>query len=319
MSSLEYRTLGRSGIQVSRLCFGALTIGPLQANMTVEAGAAIIQEAFSLGVNFIDTAELYQTYPHIRRAIKAMDRQKLVIATKSYAYDKGTAEASLNMARKELDLDQIDIFLLHEQENEHTIRGHMEALEYFISMKEAGILKAVGISTHHIAAVRAAAEIDEIDIIHPIINMTGLGIQDGSIKEMIEALETAHQRGKGIYGMKPLGGGNLIHDADQCFQFVLNLPFLDAVAVGMQTIEEVQANVMRFKGISIPKALQDKINTMPRRLHIDKWCETCGACIPKCSQKSLAIKNNILTVDPKTCVLCGYCSSYCPNFCIKIV
>ncbi|AOT72858.1 aldo/keto reductase [Geosporobacter ferrireducens] len=319
MSSLEYRILGNTGIKVSRLCFGALTIGPLQSNRTVDQGAEILQEAFRQGINFIDTAELYQTYPHIRQAIKNIDRQQLVIATKSYAYDRMTAAASLEKARKELDLDQIDIFLLHEQESEYTIRGHLEALKYFIKMKEAGILRAVGISTHHISGVRAAAKMDDIDIIHPIVNISGLGIQDGSMEEMATALEEAHQRGKGIYGMKPLGGGNLIHTADQCFQFVLNLSFLDAIAVGMQTIEEVKANAMRFKGLPIPMEIQKKINTKPRKLHIDDWCEKCGSCIPNCSHQALSIKNNILTVDSKVCVLCGYCSNYCPNFCIKIV
>ena len=319
MSNLEYRFLGNTGIKVSRLCFGALTIGPLQSNMTIDQGAEVLLEAFRQGVNFIDTAELYQTYPHIRQALQNTDRQQLVIATKSYAYDKTSAEASLEKARRELDTEWIDIFLLHEQESEHTIRGHMDALKYFIKMKNAGILKAVGISTHHIGGVRAAAKIDEIDIIHPIVNAQGLGIQDGSMEEMAEALQEAHQRGKGIYGMKPLGGGNLIHRVDHCFQFVLNLPFLDAIAVGMQTKEEVQANVMRFKGLTIPRDLQDQINIKPRKLHIDYWCEKCGACIPTCSHGALSIENNILTVDSKTCVLCGYCSSYCPNFCIKIV
>lgn len=186
-------------------------------------------------------------------------------------------------------------------------------------MKEAGIIKAVGISTHHIRGVKAAAKMDEIDIIHPIVNIKGLGIQDGTMEEMAEALEAAHSSGKGIYGMKPLGGGNLIHSADACFQFVLNLPFLDAIAVGMQTLEEVNANVMRFKGLPVPREIQEKINIKPRRLHIDDWCEKCGSCIPKCSHQALSIRNNVLTVDPKQCVLCGYCSSYCPNFCIKIV
>ncbi|HOK43584.1 MAG TPA: aldo/keto reductase, partial [Thermoclostridium caenicola] len=50
---MEYRFLGKTGIKVSRLCFGALVIGPLQRNLSVEEGAAVIEEALRLGVNFI--------------------------------------------------------------------------------------------------------------------------------------------------------------------------------------------------------------------------------------------------------------------------
>ncbi|HPU21418.1 MAG TPA: aldo/keto reductase, partial [Thermoclostridium caenicola] len=80
---MEYRFLGKTGIKVSRLCFGALVIGPLQRNLSVEEGAAVIEEALRLGVNFIDTADLYDTYPYIRRAIERSGIRP-VIASKCY-------------------------------------------------------------------------------------------------------------------------------------------------------------------------------------------------------------------------------------------
>ena len=52
---------------------------------------------------------------------------------------------------------------------------------------------------------------DEIEIIHPIVNKEGIGIQDGNIEDMLTAIEKAYNKGKGIYGMKPLGGGHLIN------------------------------------------------------------------------------------------------------------
>ena len=53
--------LGNTGINVSRLCFGTLTMGPLQCNMSVTKGVELIERAFSNGVNFLDTAEIYGT------------------------------------------------------------------------------------------------------------------------------------------------------------------------------------------------------------------------------------------------------------------
>ncbi len=316
---MEYRFLGNTKIKVSRLCFGGLTIGPLQANLPIETGAEVLVEAFQRGVNFIDTAELYETYPYIRRALEIYGKRDIVISTKSYAYDEETAKKSLHKALKELNTDKINIFMLHEQESEHTIRGHYQALSYFLKMKEQGVIDAVGISTHTVRAVQVAGKMKEIDVIHPIINKEGIGIQDGTKDEMLEAIQQAHHNGKGIYGMKPLGGGNLLHSVDACFDYVLNLDCLHAIAVGMQTKEEVIANVLRFEGKEIPQDVHEKISKKPRKLLIDFWCERCGNCVKHCRHKALSIKDDKVIVDMDKCVLCGYCSSYCPQFCIKVI
>ncbi|WP_432665302.1 aldo/keto reductase [Wukongibacter baidiensis] len=316
---MEYNILGKSDIRVSKLCFGALTIGPLQANLSVDEGSRVINEAIDRGVNFIDTAQLYKTYPYIKRALRSDNAKDIVVATKSYAYSSDTAEESLKEAMDELNRDYIDIFLLHEQENEYTLKGHYEALKYFIKMKEKGFIRAVGISTHTVAAVKAALKFDEIDVIHPLINKNGLGIMDGTAEDMIEALKEAKAINKGIYGMKPLGGGNLLSSIDECFDFVLNLPFLDSIAVGMQRTEEVVANVLRFNGEKIPEEILNQLSRENRKLHIDFWCKKCGNCVEACGSKALKIKDDKLVVDREKCVLCGYCSSYCPEFCIKVV
>jgi len=316
---MEYRRLGQTDLIVSRLCFGGLTIGPLQKNLDIQHGAEIIREAFDRGVNFIDTAELYDTYKYIHKALEGIPREKLIIATKSYAYSKKMAEESLKKALDELNTDYIDIFALHEQESEYTLKGHYEALEYYVKMKDKGYIRAVGISTHNVAAVKGALKYKEIEIIHPIVNMEGLGIADGTIDEMIDALREAKKKGLGIYGMKPLGGGNLLNRVDEAFDFVLNLDILDSIAVGMQNIDEVIANVCRFNGEDIPEDIKIRLSKRSRRLHIDFWCEGCGSCVKACRLKALKIVNNKVEVDKNKCVLCGYCSHYCPNFCIKVV
>lgn len=315
---MEYRELGKTGIKVSRLCFGGLVIGPLQKNLSVEEGGEVIAEAFRLGVNFIDTADLYGTYPHIKRAMEVTGIRP-VIASKSYAYSREDAKKTVDKALSSLGIDYIDIFLMHEQESEHTIRGHWEALEYYIELKQQGVIRAVGISTHHIAAVKAAFAVPEIEVIHPITNITGLGICDGNMDMMLGAIEQAYKKGKAIYGMKPFGGGNLLHSFNQCLEFVTSIPYLHSIALGMQSIEEVRMNVDLFDDLE--KAREKLKGYSPnnvKRLHADFWCEGCGRCVERCKQKALALNDGKLKIAHEKCVLCGYCASVCPAFALKV-
>lgn len=315
---MEYRFLGDSGLKVSRLCFGSLTIGPLQANLGMEEGTSVIKSAFDMGVNFIDTAELYGTYGYIREAIKGR-REDIIISTKCYAYTGDGAEKSLKKALDELGTDYIDIFSLHEQESELTLKGHQEAMEYFIRAKEKGYIRSFGISTHAVAAVKASLKYEEIEVLHPIVNRRGLGIIDGSIEEMLDAVAAAVKAGKGIFSMKPLGGGNMLKDSKECFDFVLSNDDLHSIAVGMQSIEEVKNNVLVFERKPVPEDISLRLGGKKRKLLIDFWCSGCGSCCKKCSQKALSLENGKAVVDPSRCVLCGYCSAYCPDFCIKII
>jgi aryl-alcohol dehydrogenase-like predicted oxidoreductase len=315
---MDYRMLGNTNLKVSRLCFGSLTIGPLQAKLGLEEGAAVIEAAFDLGVNFIDTAELYQTYDYIRKAIKGR-RANIIISSKCYAYTRDGAEQSLKKALKELDTDYIDIFSLHEQESEYTLKGHQEAMEYFIKAKEKGYIRSFGISTHAVAAVKASLKYKEIEVLHPIVNMRGLGILDGNKDDMLKAIAEAVAAGKGIFSMKPLGGGNLIKDSKECFEFVLSNNDLQSIAVGMQSAEEVMNNVMVFEGKKIPENISLQLKNKTRALLIDTWCTGCGSCSKKCAQKAITIEKGKAVVDPAKCVLCGYCSASCPDFCIKVI
>ncbi|KAB2951281.1 4Fe-4S dicluster domain-containing protein [Heliorestis acidaminivorans] len=315
---LSQRELGHTGIYVSRLCFGSLTLGPLQANLPLQEGADLLRRAFESGVNFIDTAQLYQTYPYIRQALAGYD-QPVVIATKSYAYNREDMAKAVEEARRELDRDVIDIFLLHEQESEHTISGHQEALEYLLEAKSRGIIRATGLSTHTIRAVRAATNHPDLEVIHPIINRSGIGIVDGTAEEMVQALAQAYEAGKGIYGMKALGGGHLFGQARIALEWVLQNQHLHAIAVGMQSEEELALNIELFQGQKGNEATWQAVQQKKRRLLIEEWCSGCGNCLAQCPQGVLQIEAEKATVNQEQCILCGYCSSACPDFCIKVV
>ncbi len=317
--SLEYRYLGQTGLLVSRLCFGSLTLGPMQANLSVQTGGRLLEAAFAMGINFVDTAEIYDNYDHIRWALEKGWSHRIHIATKSYAATAAEMELSLERALRALGRDYVDIFLLHEQESNLTLRGHEGALEYLARAKEKGLVRAIGLSTHHVAGVRAGALHPLIDVIHPLINRRGWGIVDGSVEDMVAAIRFAASLGKGLYGMKALAGGHLYHDASSAFQFVLSIPELAAVAVGMQNETELKANLLYFSGKDLPAPLAQQLQRQPRRLRIADYCEGCGKCLAACPSQALTLVAGRAQVDGDRCVLCGYCSRVCPNFCLKVI
>ena len=318
-------------------------MGPLQSNLSVKDGAKIIKRAFDLGVNFIDTAQLYKTYPYIKAALELYNnsgannntKNKIIISTKTYAYTRKLAKDALDEALRELGVDCIDIFMLHEQESIHTIYGHIEALEYLFEQKKAGVIKAVGISTHCVAGVLGAVEFnktynEKLDVIHPLYNITGLGIipektsnksNESAVSQMEAALVEAKKSGFFIFSMKPLGGGNLFAQAENALGFVVNKDFIDSTAVGMTSELEVEANVNFFETGKFTdeyyKSRLDGINK--KRLHIDCWCEGCGRCVEACPSNALEIINGKAACCHEKCVLCGYCSCVCDCFAIKII
>ncbi len=310
-------TLGGSDLAVSKLCFGTLTMSPLQKNMTPAEGARLLAHAYERGVRFLDTADLYETYPHIREALKfAPD---YVISTKAYCWDRPTAQAALERAFRGLGREYIDLFMLHEQESLYTLRGHEEALVFLEEQRSLGRIGAVGISTHFSACVRAATHFPAIRVIHPLINLGGIGIQDGTREDMEASISLARDFGIGIFAMKPLGGGHLIRDNRAALEYAKNSPLLDSVAIGMQSIEEIDANVDFFTENPACETKLDVLHNRSRKIMVHDWCEACGKCAERCRQSAISIADGCAQIDPEKCVFCGYCARVCPQFCIKVV
>ena len=310
-------TLGSSGLNVTKLCFGTLTLSPLQKNMTVQDGARLLVHAYERGVRFLDTADLYANYPHIRLALK--DAPNYVISTKAYCYDRETAQAALERAFRGLGRDYVDLFMLHEQESLYTLRGHEEALIFLDEMRCRGHIGAVGVSTHYSGCVQAAPRFPQIRVIHPLINIGGIGIQDGTREDMEKAIAHAREFGIGIFAMKPLGGGHLIQNSIEAMRYALTSPLIDSVAVGMQSIEEIDANVAIVEGLEDAEDRMNALHHRKRSVMVHDYCEGCGRCAARCSQKAISIVGGHAQVDSSKCIFCGYCARVCPQFCIKVV
>jgi len=311
--------LGKTGLTVSEMCAGTLPLGTLQAKASTEDGAAAIRRAIDLGVNFIDTAQAYGTYGHVAHAIAGVQKD-LIVASKSHAGNYEDMEKAIYECRKALRRQVIDIFYLHLVKDEENLHQRSWALRAIEDFKKAGAVRAIGATTHTNAGLRAAADCPEIEVVMACINDKGMGIVDGSLEECLQLCGLCRERGKAVIAMKPLAGGHFIGRAAEAINYVRALGEVDAIAVGLLTPEEAEADVAIFDEREIPAGLAASLNAEPKHVIIYESCECCGRCIERCPQGALTPRRHKPpVVDPDKCVLCGYCAEVCPRFAIRVV
>ena len=311
---MKKKTLGNTGIEVSIAGFGVLPMGPSQLALPVEEGAEIIRYALKNGINFLDTAQYYRTYPYISKALETGEFRDVIICSKSLCWDyDGMMEAILE-AREAMNRDVIDIFLMHEvRSGQLDLRsGAWEALK---DAKAKGLVRAIGLSTHHVDITMEAASMEDLDVVFPLINYAGLGIRKGddfgNKEEMMEAITACHNAGKGIFSMKAFGGGSLTGHYQEALDYVFSKDEIDSVMIGFGKIAEVD-DLLSYLDGSMDKSYNPDISK--KKVYINQEdCEGCGACKAACPAGAIFYnENGLAEVDHEKCLTCGYCSPVCP-------
>ncbi|RAM37950.1 aldo/keto reductase [Arthrobacter globiformis] len=218
---MQYTHLGRSGLQVSRLCLGTMNFGP----QTEESAAqAIMDSAHGAGINFFDTANVYGGTEHrgwteeiIGRwfAKGGERRERTVLATKLYGTMTDRPNESklsaLNIRRaldaslKRLQTDYIDIYQFHHVDRNTPWDEIWQAIEVAVQQGKILYSGSSNLAGWHIAQAQEAATRR---------NYTGL-ISEQSIYNLLtrnvelEVIPAAQQYGLGIIPWSPLHGGLL--------------------------------------------------------------------------------------------------------------
>lgn len=311
---MKKQILGNTGIEVTPVGFGVLTIGNTQLNLPLEEGAALIRYALEKGINFLDTAQYYETYPYIREALKGTDF-KPVICSKSLDCTYSQMREAIEEALRELNLKQIDIFLLHEVRSDPDWDNRAGAWRCLLDAKEAGLVKAIGVSTHHVDVAEKIAAVPEADILFPLINFKSLGIRKGSgpgtKEEMAAAIKACADAGKGVFAMKAFGGGNLTGSYLEALDYVNSLSGISSIMIGIGKKEEIDRLAEYAEGTISPDYQPD---ISKKKIHIDQGdCEGCGACKERCPNQAIFWNSDGLAqVDEAICLTCGYCAPVCP-------
>jgi predicted aldo/keto reductase-like oxidoreductase len=175
---METVKLGRTGIHVSQLGIGTGTAHPsgnfAQSLMSEKDLSELLLFAFHKGITFWDTAFQYRTYPHIRQALKHINRSDIILTTKVVTCNEKDTRHDFHISLKDLNVDYIDICLLHGVRTKREFLKRSGAFDALLKLRQEGKIRAVGVSTHGLSALQSVLHIQEIDVVWARINYAGI-------------------------------------------------------------------------------------------------------------------------------------------------
>ena len=249
VAAFDTVTLGKTGIQTSRLAMGTGTIGSghhsNQTALGLQGLSSLLRNGYDHGLRFFDSADAYGSHPHVADALKQLPRDKVTVLTKTFSRDPKSAREDLDRFRRELRVDYIDICLMHcltEGDWTERFKGVMDVLS---EAREKGVIRAHGCSCHSIEALRAAAKSPWVEVDLARINPIGSHM-DASPQEVVSVLREMKAAGKAVIGMKILGQGDLRGRVDDAIRYALSLGVLDAFTIGAESKSEQEDLIRRI-------------------------------------------------------------------------
>ncbi|MBW3540561.1 MAG: aldo/keto reductase [Planctomycetes bacterium] len=246
---LETRPLGKTGLAVTPLGYGAFKIGRNQQIKYAagyelpderEAGR-LLNAVLDLGIRYIDTAPAYGlSEERIGRAL-ASRRGEFVLSTKvgetfengrsTYDFSSTAVRASVERSLARLRTDVLDVVFVHSDGNDLDVLQQTDVVAILLALKQAGLVRAVGFSGKTVAGSRAA--LTWADAI-----MVEYHLEDRTHEAVIAEAAAA---GIGVVVKKGLASGRL--PPDEAIHFILSNGAVSSLIVGGLNLEHLRTNV----------------------------------------------------------------------------
>jgi L-galactose dehydrogenase len=210
---MKYRKLGRTGLDVSALSFGASSLGSVFRETDDAESIRTVHEALDLGINLIDVSPYYgltKAETVLGKAISQCARDRFILTTKAGRYGSDEFDfseqrilASVDESLKRLQTDYIDILFLHDIEFvafEQVAEGAFSALE---KLKQSGKIRYYGVSGLPLAVFEKAVAHTQLDA---VLSYCHYSLNDTSLLELAPLLD---KHGVGLISASPLSMGLL--------------------------------------------------------------------------------------------------------------
>lgn len=253
--------LGNSGLETTLLGMGCGVNGGMRTCFMTRQerskSLALLEYAYDAGIRYFDGADLYGTHGHIAEAFKNIPRAEIMIGSKIWTREGGIPEPErpdadivVDRFRKELNTDYIDLMQLHCMVTADWTEREKRQMDILSDLKSKGIIRAHGVSVHSWEAMKAAVESPWVDVLHARINPYGIAMDKPEPEEVVSLIHQLHDSGKGVIGMKLIGGGKYTEADDRiddALRFVLGLGSVDMIIVGFQTEAQIDNYTGRMK------------------------------------------------------------------------
>lgn len=317
---MEYTTLGKTGLRISKIGFGGIPIQKVDVAVTRTLMKKLAEE----GVNYIDTARGYTVSEQFLGEALEGIRDKFVVATKSMSRTKEAMAKDIEISLGNLRTNYIDLYQLHNPSMAEldTVLAPGGALEALMEAKEAGKIGHLGLSAHSLEVFERALALDWVETI-----MFPYNIVETQAEEL---MRRCTEKNVGFVCMKPLAGGAL-EDATLALRFIAQNPDVSVVIPGMYDVKEIEQNIAAVSDTAkLSEEEIAKIETIRKELGT-QFCRRCNYCQPCSAGINISgaflfegylkryglggwAKDRYIAMPKKAgdCIGCGACEERCP-------
>lgn len=221
---MVYNDIGRTGMRVANLAFGASSLGGVFHSIREEEGIRAVHTAIDHGINFIDVSPYYghlKAETVLGKALREIPRDKYYLSTKvgrygqdgvnTWDYSARRATASVYESMERLGVDYIDLINVHDIEFQARMEGGLqkivdETLPALVALKRKGVVGHVGITDLQPENLKWVVEHCEEGTVESILNFCHYSLNDTLLADYLGFFE---QHGVGVINASPLSMGLL--------------------------------------------------------------------------------------------------------------
>jgi L-galactose dehydrogenase len=213
---MNYRQLGRTGLNVSVLSYGASPLGGVFRNTDDREGIRTVHTALDLGINFIDVSPYYgatKAETVLGKALKGVARDRYLLATKVGQYGDGIFDFSAARVKTSLDescarlgVDYIDLLQCHDIEFADLDQIVHETLPALVELRTAGRIGHIGITGLPLKVFPAVIDRVGSQVVETVLSFCRYELNDTALESLIPYLKG---KNVGVINASPTGMGLL--------------------------------------------------------------------------------------------------------------
>ena len=330
---MEYRKLGKTGMTVSAVSLGCEHL----QGKDYETVKSVIDASLDAGINYLD---VFMSEPQVRTDIgKALCGRREQVMIQGHigscwvdgqykvSRDINEIKTAFEDLLTRLQTDYIDVGFIHfvdKEEDWNSLRDS-DMMKYALSLKETGVIRAIGLSSHNPVTAKKAVdsglidvlmfslnpaydlipkEQDMVDIFNEVIEGKKQNFSEFTMEPLrAELYRDCEERGVAITVMKTLAMGTLLSKERsplgialteaQCISYALSRPAVAAVMIGMQRISDVD-EALEYWNLSKEERDHTKALASLKMFSADGRCMYCNHCLPCPSKIDIAAVNKYL-------------------------